>query len=218
MANAVEDGIGYPWALLKSDYVGAERISSYFAANGQEPPQVSLETTSIHSLFEILRNGRAIAHIHSQIAAMAHEKGLATINTAGTFWETTAGIAYRTSSTLSGPVQGFRQDSATCRIGLTAKACSSACPKQRLRSSLRRAGGGIRCLAKGAAPLKSAFQLEAALRWRRSGLSNDRKGLWKGAVAAEPIGACNRLPGFLAASLAGQDCPSPHDPSWLVVH
>jgi DNA-binding transcriptional LysR family regulator len=100
---------GYPWAVLKSDYVGTERISSYFAANGLEPPRIALETTSIHSLFEILRNGEAIAHIPSQMAELAHEKGLATINIAGTFWETTAGIAYRSSSTLLGPFRNFIQ-------------------------------------------------------------------------------------------------------------
>jgi DNA-binding transcriptional LysR family regulator len=100
---------GYPWVVLKSDYVGTERISSYFAANGLEPPRIALETTSIHSLFEILRNGEAIAHIPSQMAEMAHGKGLATIKIAGTFWETTAGVAYRSSSTLIGPFRDFVQ-------------------------------------------------------------------------------------------------------------
>lgn len=104
---------GYPWAVLKSDFVGAERMSSYFAANGLAPPQIAPETTSLHSLSEVLRHGEVIAHIPSQMALKARKTGLTTINIAGTFWETTAGIASRSLSTLHGPFPGFQHDVAT---------------------------------------------------------------------------------------------------------
>ena len=42
----------YPWMVLKSDYVGSQRISSFFAANGLKPPRIAFETTSIHSLLQ----------------------------------------------------------------------------------------------------------------------------------------------------------------------
>ena len=100
---------GYPWMVLKSDYVGTERISSFFAANGIEPPHIALETTSIHSLMQGLKGGHYIAHIPAQMLPLARSTGLKEIVLRQPFWETTAGFAYRASSTLSGPLQQFTQ-------------------------------------------------------------------------------------------------------------
>lgn len=98
---------GYPWMVLKSDYVGTERISSFFATNGLEPPNISFETTSIHSLLQGVKSGSYIAHIPVQMLPMAHKTGLQEIKLEQPIWETTAGYAYRASAQLSEPMKAF---------------------------------------------------------------------------------------------------------------
>lgn len=95
----------YPWMVLKSDYVGTQRISSFFAANGLKPPRITFETTSIHSLLQGLKSGTSIAHIPVQMLPLAHAIGLQQINLTQTIWETTAGYAYRASLQKSAPLK-----------------------------------------------------------------------------------------------------------------
>lgn len=95
------------WLTLKSDYVGTHRISAFFAANGHEPPKISLETTSIHSLLETLRNGCYVAHIPEQMLELAQEKGLVKVDLNGTLWQTSAGFAMRQSVNVSAALTGF---------------------------------------------------------------------------------------------------------------
>jgi len=103
-ASDVQD---MPWMVLKGDHVGNERISSFFAAKGLKPPHIAFETTSIHSLLQGLRSGEYIAHIPSQMMPLAIENGLQAIKMRKSIWETKAGYAYRTSSTLSEPTKAF---------------------------------------------------------------------------------------------------------------
>ena len=95
------------WLTLKSDYVGTHRISAFFAAGGHEPPKISLETTSIHSLLETLRSGNYVAHIPEQMLELAQEKGLVRVDLGETLWQTSAGIALRRSARSSGALQSF---------------------------------------------------------------------------------------------------------------
>lgn len=97
----------YPWTVLKSDYVGTARISSFFAANGLEPPRIAFETTSIHSLLQGVKSGGHVAHIPVQMLPLAESMGLKQIHLRQTIWETTAGYAYRTSATLTDPMRTF---------------------------------------------------------------------------------------------------------------
>lgn len=95
----------HPWMVLKSDYVGTQRISSFFAANGLRPPRIVFETTSIHSLLQGVKSGGSIAHIPVQMLPLAHALGLEQIDLAQTIWETTAGYAYRASGQVRGPLK-----------------------------------------------------------------------------------------------------------------
>lgn len=97
----------YPWMVLKSDYVGTQRISSFFAANGLKPPRIAFETTSIHSLLQGLRSGTSIAHIPVQMLPLAHAIGLQELKLRQSIWETTAGYAYRASAQLSEPLRAL---------------------------------------------------------------------------------------------------------------
>lgn len=97
----------YPWMVLKSDYVGTERISSYFAANGLRPPEIALDTTSINSLLQSLKGCQAIAHIPEQMLPIAMSNDLEQIKVKQVIWETTAGYAYRASARRTGPLDAF---------------------------------------------------------------------------------------------------------------
>lgn len=95
------------WLTLKSDSVGTHRISAFFAANGYEPPKISLETTSIHSLLETLCNGSYVAHVPEQMLELAQEKGLVKVDLNGTLWQTNAGLAMRQPANSSAALTGF---------------------------------------------------------------------------------------------------------------
>lgn len=97
------------WLTLKSDYVGTHRISAFFAASGHEPPKISLETTSIHSLLETLRSGNYVAHIPEQMLELAQEKGLVKVDLSGTLWQTSAGLAVRRTAKASSALTSFME-------------------------------------------------------------------------------------------------------------
>lgn len=95
------------WVTLKSDYVGTQRISAFFASSGQRPPSISLETTSIHSLLETLRNGNYVAHIPEQMLELAQAKGLRQIDLESTLWQTRAGLAVRSTKAPARILKSF---------------------------------------------------------------------------------------------------------------
>ncbi len=98
---------GYPWMVLKSDHVGNERIGSFFSVHGLSPPNIALETTSIHSLLQGLRDGNSVAHIPEQMLPLAESVGLERLHLNETIWETTAGYALRKSARLTLAVRKF---------------------------------------------------------------------------------------------------------------
>ena len=98
---------GYPWMMLRSDYVGNERIASFFATHGLSPPNIAFETTSIHSLLQGLRNGHYIAHVPDRMLPLANSMGLEELRLNQTIWETPAGVAWRTGARPSASIQKF---------------------------------------------------------------------------------------------------------------
>ncbi len=104
---------GYPWIVLKSDHVGNEGIGSFFSVRGHSPPNFALETTSIHSLLQGLRDGNSVAHIPEQMLPLAESVGLERLHLNETIWETTAGDALRKSARLTLAVRKFIEVLAT---------------------------------------------------------------------------------------------------------
>lgn len=97
----------YSWMVLKSDYVGNERISSFFATHGLTPPDITFETTSINSLLHALKSGAHVAQIPDQMLPTAASLGLRQIAMTETIWETTAGFAYRKGTRITDPMRAF---------------------------------------------------------------------------------------------------------------
>lgn len=87
----------YSWLTLADDQIGVSRIGAYFAANGLAPPMIAVETTS-YAMFKLLQQGNFLAHFAEQMIPDAERFQLTRIPHEGTFWESEAGIAYRSSA------------------------------------------------------------------------------------------------------------------------
>lgn len=94
---SARDLVQYPWLTLADDQIGVSRIGAYFAANGLSPPMIAVETTS-YAMFKLLREGNFLAHFAEQMLPDAERFELTRLPHEGTFWESEAGIAYRTSA------------------------------------------------------------------------------------------------------------------------
>lgn len=105
------------WLALKDDFVGTHRISAFFATFGLKPPKISLETTSINSLLETLRDENYVAPIPDQMLELAQQKSLVKIDFNGTLWQSNAGLAIRIFTKPSSALTGFME----CVKSATAK-------------------------------------------------------------------------------------------------
>jgi DNA-binding transcriptional LysR family regulator len=85
---------GYPWIFFSNDQMGYERVASYFAANNVEPPQPSIETNALDTVFTLLNEGSYLASVPSIVLEHAKKLGLAEIDVDGAFWSIAIGIAY----------------------------------------------------------------------------------------------------------------------------
>ncbi len=97
----------YSWVVLTRDNIGDRRIGSYFTANGLKPPVMGIETNAI-SMMKIVQAGNFLAHIPERMLPDADKFGLVKIPHEGTFWESSAGIATRTTPYPKQLVESFK--------------------------------------------------------------------------------------------------------------
>jgi DNA-binding transcriptional LysR family regulator len=97
----------YRWLVLANDTVGINRIHSYFVAHSLAPPTIAVETVSM-GIIKILREGDFLALFPERMLADAARFDLVPIPHEGTFWESTAGIAYRRTNRPIRPVESFK--------------------------------------------------------------------------------------------------------------
>lgn len=97
----------YSWVGLIRDNVGDRRIGSYFTANGLEPPDLAVETHAI-SMMKILQTSHLLAHIPERMLPDAAKFDLVQIPHEGTFWESSAGIASRSTPYPKHMVESFK--------------------------------------------------------------------------------------------------------------
>ena len=90
-----KDLLAYPWAVLKDDHVGRSRLGSFFAANDLRPPRIAAESSSSTSILSLLKEGDFLGHVPDPMLPLATALGLCKLPIKGTFWHSSAGIAYR---------------------------------------------------------------------------------------------------------------------------
>ena len=93
-----EDLVDYPWITMKADYVGRNRLGSFFVSRNLEPPRPSIVVgPGIHS-FDILCHADYLTTIPTALLAKAKNLGIARVNIDASFWESSAGLVYRKSN------------------------------------------------------------------------------------------------------------------------
>ncbi|MDX2480979.1 MAG: LysR family transcriptional regulator [Desulfuromusa sp.] len=102
-----KDLAAYSWVVLARDNVGENRVRSYFAANGLEPPVLAVKTHSI-SMMKIIQASNFLAHIPARMLPDAAKFDLVPIPHVGTFWESSAGIASPSTSYPKHMVESFK--------------------------------------------------------------------------------------------------------------
>ena len=109
----------YPWAFFTDDRMGYKRVSTYFAANGVEPPSATVEINTIEGMCALLKRGQYIASAPAIVMRYVKETGitLCEAKTRGDFWSTEIGIAY--------PRQAQRPGGLDSLIGLLKKQLTS---------------------------------------------------------------------------------------------
>jgi DNA-binding transcriptional LysR family regulator len=85
----------FEWIALTDDQVGTGRVLGYFAAHGEAPPRIAVETSSPTHMFELMHHRPFLAQIPQSMLALAERFGVGKIDPEGTFWNSPAGICYR---------------------------------------------------------------------------------------------------------------------------
>jgi len=99
--------LDYPWIVLVNDYVGSSRVNSFFAANGQQPPRVSVEVNSVSSALNLLREDDFIFNVPTMMLPYSELFGARKLAVRGTLWDAPAGIAYRATNSPAPAVSAF---------------------------------------------------------------------------------------------------------------
>ena len=93
-----KDLLNFPWITMKSDYVGRNRLGSFFVSQNLKPPRSSIVVGSgIHSL-HILCRGTYLTTIPTAMLSLAADAGIEKLNMSESFWDSPAGIVYRKSN------------------------------------------------------------------------------------------------------------------------
>ena len=93
-----EDLVDFPWITMKADYVGRNRLGSFFVSQNLEPPRASIVVgPGIHSL-DILHHADYLTTIPTAMLPLANSVGVEKISIDASFWDSSAGLVYRKSN------------------------------------------------------------------------------------------------------------------------
>ncbi|RDE08214.1 LysR family transcriptional regulator [Pelagibacterium lacus] len=96
-----------PWVVLADDDVGSSRIWSYFSSHGCRPPTISVETSEPELIFDMVARGLHLAHVPDLLLRDRGTEGIVKLRIEGPFWETSAGLVYRSGETQLPYVKRF---------------------------------------------------------------------------------------------------------------
>lgn len=84
------------WITLKNDYVGHNRLGSFFAANGLEPPSVRIEMNADMAILSMVTQSDHLCSLPIAFESIAVSQGVVPIGLSDSkLWSSKAGIAYR---------------------------------------------------------------------------------------------------------------------------
>lgn len=93
-----DDLLDFPWITMKADYVGRNRLGSFFVSQNLEPPRSSIVVgPGIHSR-DLLCHGDYLTTVPTAMLPLAGDAGIKKINIDASFWDSSAGIVYRKSN------------------------------------------------------------------------------------------------------------------------
>jgi hypothetical protein len=82
---------------MKGDYIGRNRLGSYFVSQNVEPPRASVVVgPGIHSL-HILKQSNYLTTIPAAMLPLAEEMGVVKADIEANLWDSPAGLVYRAS-------------------------------------------------------------------------------------------------------------------------
>ena len=93
---APEDLAEWGWITMKNDYVGHNRLGSFYAANGLEPPRVRMELAADIAILSMIAQSDHLCSLPIAFETMAARHGVMQVGLFDSkLWSSTAGIAYR---------------------------------------------------------------------------------------------------------------------------
>ena len=93
---ALKELLDYPWVTLKGDYVRSNRIGAFFASQNLDPPDSAVVVSPGGGSFNLLGAGDYLSTVPTAMLPVAELNGCVRILTKPSFWESSAGLVYRT--------------------------------------------------------------------------------------------------------------------------
>ena len=90
--------VDFPWITMKADYIGRNRLGSFFVSQNLEPPRPSIIAGPGILNLDILRHADYLTTIPKAMLPYARSVGVEKVNIDSNFWDSSAGLVYRKSN------------------------------------------------------------------------------------------------------------------------
>jgi len=104
---AVKDLLNYRWISLRGDFLGKNRLGSFFAAQNLPSPESGILVSPDVPASGILREGNYLAYVPRQTLEVVGVYGCVKINLAGPLWVARHGLVYRKRNITEPAVSSF---------------------------------------------------------------------------------------------------------------
>ena len=102
---AVPDLARYPWVFYQHDRDVMVRLSALFQRSREKPPEIRVETTSLHAVMQLLRTGPYLACIADAYLRAAPEPHIAMLPYPRAIWAFPAGVQFHTALRDFAPIR-----------------------------------------------------------------------------------------------------------------
>ena len=101
----VADLARYPWVFYQHDRDVMTQLAALFQRSGAKPPEIRVETTSLHAVMQLLRSGPYLACIADAFLRAAPEPEIAILPYPRAIWTFPAGVQIHAAVRRFAPVQ-----------------------------------------------------------------------------------------------------------------